>query len=177
MKKTFVIALMLVALTVVALTWRHYHSPEYALSVIDRACDKRDLTICENYMTPTGKKVLSASLATADSTHSSNYTIESIQKTSSDYRERVSTPGDKGPTEFELVLVRANGKWQFDDVYCIQWEGYKMEFNASFGIDHPYKATIQMVYKNPNLQLQMAEKFLEGFKDGLEIAESLRAAR
>ena len=111
--------------------WRYHHSPGYAVKELRAAYDKQDAARAERFLSAQGRTLFALAL------DPDNYTPLAATKT--EPQEATATTAvfhfhgltRFGPLEADLRLIRADGRWQLDDVFLISIGGAEIGQTAS----------------------------------------------
>jgi hypothetical protein len=171
----FAMVLLIAVITSVHV-WRQNHSPEHTMQVIDHINTVQEIEAATDYLTPTGKRILLSAAQRAKSKKPSTTKILSKQIGTDKCSFQVSNIDSDGSTVIaDCVLVKQGPYWKFDDIWVESIAGRQADMMISFMIDHPYQAALTMVWQNPEVGVQYAQKLVTYFVAGFKIGQTIGA--
>jgi hypothetical protein len=159
--KTGLVVLLVICIALgVMLRLRVTSSPEYAVSRVDDAIAKGNLTLCENYLTENGKRLLHHGLRNQSDQQLPPSVMLFKRRVGEEMYLRFVGPSEEGPVTADFIMRKEGMRWRFHDIYIITCGSLNINMKGSYIIDHPIKANVVTAMQSPRF---MILAFLEGY--------------
>jgi len=111
--------------------WRYHRSPGYAVKELRAAYDKQDAARAGRFLTAQGRTLFALALDPDDYTPLVEAKTELKEETPATAVFHFHGLTRFGPLDADLRLVRAEDRWQLDDVFLISLGGTEIDQTAS----------------------------------------------